>query len=375
MGNLSEDSSDDAELIWQTAPTKRKRVDSPNFKQRKVCNMQEQPSTSSNNKYSVLDNEVENANQHEETPTAPKPPAIYIPNVHNINLMVKKLNSVIPNDFNFKSLREGQVRLMIKSVDSYRKCIKYLETEKINFHTYQLKQERAYRIVIKGLHPSTPVEDIKAELILLGHDVRSVRNAVSRVTKEPLSMFFVDLDPKPNNKTVYEIENMNHAVVKIEPPIRTNDLVQCHRCQQFGHTKSYCKKPFRCVKCGMDHASAQCTKTKDVPPRCAHCLENHTANYKGCRIYKELVSQRVNKQSFNKFNNGQRKSNFNMNSSEYPHLNGTANSQSNQNRYNVSFSETVKRSDSSENSRLDRLERMMENLMNMMSMIMTKLCN
>ena len=52
---------------------------------------------------------------------------------------------------------------MIKSVDSYRKIVKYFEESKISFHTYQLKQEKAYRIVVKGLHHSTPVEDIKAE--------------------------------------------------------------------------------------------------------------------------------------------------------------------------------------------------------------------
>ena len=54
-------------------------------------------------------------------------------------------------------------------------------------------------------------------------------------------MFFVDLDPNPINKAIYEIKYINPTVIKIEPPRRTNDLMQCHRCQQFGHTKAYCK--------------------------------------------------------------------------------------------------------------------------------------
>ena len=91
---------------------------------------------------------------------------------------------------------------MIKSVDAYRKVIKYLEGSNINFHTYQLKQERSYRVVIKGIHHTTPTEDIKAQLIVKGYPVRSVTNVKSRVSKDPLSMFFVDLDPNPNNKTI-----------------------------------------------------------------------------------------------------------------------------------------------------------------------------
>ena len=78
----------------------------------------------------------------------------------------------------------------------------------MGFHTYQLKQERSYRVVIKGLHHSTPLENIKAELILSGHQVRNVINTTSRVTKLPLSMFFVELDDRPNNKEIFNINTI-----------------------------------------------------------------------------------------------------------------------------------------------------------------------
>lgn len=369
--NLSdENSEDDCDTSWQSVPTKRKLSESPKLYQQKRINFSTEPSTSSNNKFAALD--VEDG-ECENVEATPKPPPIYIPNVENINSMIKNITNVISlNDFNYKSLREGQVRLMIKSVDSYRKIIKYLETLKVSFHTYQLKQEKAFRFVIKGLHHSTPVEDIKARLLILGHQVRSVINAKSRVTKEPLSMFFVDLDPSANNKEVYAIKDLNNALVKIEPPNRTNDLVQCHRCQLFGHTKSYCKRPYGCVKCGMDHPTFECKKSADTPPRCIHCLSNHTASYKGCRIYQDLVSKRPNKQNFH--SNGQRNSIYVMNSQDYPQLNNTQNNQQSQNKYNISYSETLKTPDFNYNSRLEKLENLMENLMNMMTMLMTKLC-
>ena len=57
-------------------------------------------------------------------------------------------------------------------------------------------------------------------------------------------MFYVDFDPKINNKENYEIRYINNAVVTVEPPRKVNDIVQC---QQFGHTQAYCRKPFRCT--------------------------------------------------------------------------------------------------------------------------------
>lgn len=165
-------------------------------------------STSNNNKYSADDVAEESEEVREGIP-----PPIFIPCVSNISQMVKKITSVIPSEeFNYKSFRDGQVKLLIKSIDSYRKIVKYLDVNKISFHTYQIKSERAYRVVLKGLHFSTPLSDIKAELLALGHQVRCIVNVKSQVTKQPLPMFFVDLDPGPDNKKIYDIRHINHAV-------------------------------------------------------------------------------------------------------------------------------------------------------------------
>lgn len=65
--------------------------------------------------------------------------------------MINCVSSVIANtEFNYKGLNDGQVKLNVKSVDSYRKITKYFNTNNLSYHTYQLKSERAYRFVIKG---------------------------------------------------------------------------------------------------------------------------------------------------------------------------------------------------------------------------------
>jgi hypothetical protein len=66
-------------------------------------------------------------------------------------------------------------------------------------------------------------------------------------------------------------------------------IPQCTRCQHYRHTRSYCNKPYACVKCGGPHNSADCTKHRGTPAKCALCGGNHPANYKGCECYHRIL--------------------------------------------------------------------------------------
>lgn len=186
-------------------------------------------------------------------------------------------------------------------------------------------------------------------------------------------MFFVDLDPNDNNKDIYNIRSIENAIITIEPPKRFDDLVQCFRCQEFGHTKSYCRKPFRCVKCGLGHATTECTKPANAPPKCLHCLSNHTASYKGCSIYQKLVNKKGNTSNINNYERFYNNSN-NIN----PHQN------SNENRSHPNawtYSQALKGDQLAETKILDKIEATLQKqieltttLLNMMSLLMSKLC-
>lgn len=387
---MSAESDDDDD--WQAVPptnsSKRRLNASPKMHQHKKRNLSTEPGTSRTNKYASLSIQMDNEdgsepdNVEEEGEKSPKPPPIFIPHVADISKMITIISKVIPNSsFNYKSVRNGDIRLVTKSVDSFRKIIKHFESKNISFHTYQVREERAFRVVIKGIHHSTPPEDIKAQLMIAGHQVRYICNAKSRFTKEPLSMFFVDLDPNPNNAEIYKIRHINNAIVNIEPPRKIDELVQCYRCQQFGHTKTYCKKPYRCVKCGLGHPTAECTKQVSSPPQCVHCLQNHTANYKGCKIYKELVMKR-NSNNRNQANAPQ----YRLNRPEYQQRYSTPDNEDarfgNTGFGNRTYAQIAANGNSDNNLDLMRKIEAMVNkqieltttLLNMMNMLMTKLC-
>ena len=103
-------------------------------------------------------------------------------------------------------------------------------------------------------------------------------------------MFFVDLEPAANNKDIYNITALQNKIIQIEPPrVNKKNIPQCTRCQQYGHTRTYCNKPFACVKCGGPHNTKDCSKRKDTPAKCALCGGNHPANYKGCEHYHNII--------------------------------------------------------------------------------------
>jgi len=123
--------------------------------------------------------------------------------------------------------------------------------------------------------------------------VKNVTNILKSQSKERLPLFFVDLNPSPNNQDIYKINNICFTKVKFEAPHIRRDLVQC---QQYGHTKTYCNHLPKCVRCGENYTSDQCSKSKDLPARCALCSNAHPANYRGCTVHKGLQRFRTKQQ-------------------------------------------------------------------------------
>jgi arsenate reductase-like glutaredoxin family protein len=178
-------------------------------------------------------------------------------------------------------MADNTIKINCTTPETYRKLVGFLKDNNIVHHTYQLKEERAYRVVIKYLQHSVNTKEIENQLTQMGHKVRNVINGRHRVTKQPLNLFFVDLEPAGNNKEIYTINWLQNKAVAIEPPRRSKGILQCHRCQQYGHTKSYCNQPFVCVMCGGSHATASRKKPNNTPATCALCDGPHPANYKG----------------------------------------------------------------------------------------------
>ena len=223
--------------------------------------------------------------------------------VENVQPLISLLNSVAKDEFEIKILRDNEVKIQPIAEKSYSSITKSLIEKNTQFHTYKLKSERPFNVVVKGLHHSTPTDEIKTELEHIGFEVINISNVRHRVSKNPLSMFYVNLKQNSNNKDIYKIEHLLYTKISVEPPRKKREIPQCHKCQRYGHTYKLCNHSARCVKCAGLHSTTECPrkeKSKDV--KCVLCEGNHPANYKGCMVYKELQQKTypsLRKKSYN----------------------------------------------------------------------------
>ena len=196
-----------------------------------------------------------------------KPPPIYFHGVINYVEMIKSITEVADEEqFCTKTVTNNVIKISCTTPNTYRAIVKHFKEKNIYFHTYQLKEDRAFRVVLKYLHYTADTNDIKRELFELGHTVRNITNIRHRQTKDPLNLFYVDLEPAHNNKDIYAITAIQNKIILFEPPRTNFGIPQCTRCQQYGHTQRYCNKPYACIKCSGHHHTSVCTKLRDTQP-------------------------------------------------------------------------------------------------------------
>ena len=222
-----------------------------------------------------------------------KPPPIYVQGVQQISILTKALNRIAENNFILKSLRSSDVRIQASDSKSYSAIVKLLREKNTKYYTYKPKEERGFKVILRHMHFSTDTNEIVTELKELGHDVQNIFNMQQSSTRQPLSLFSLDLKSKPNNKDIYQITTLLNTKILFEPPHYKKTIAQCSNCQKYGHTKNYCTRDPVCVKCAGNHKTLDCKASVGKEQiRCALCEGAHTANYKGCEVYKALKVQR-----------------------------------------------------------------------------------
>ena len=69
-------------------------------------------------------------------------------------------------------------------------------------------------------------------------------------------------------------------IFRVEEFKRTPSILQCYKCQGFGHKAPNCTKNQKCVVCGGAHSHKNCPNKEKRNPKCANCRGPHVANYK-----------------------------------------------------------------------------------------------
>lgn len=372
-GDANSGESANSVVDWVTVHRKRRRCDNDSpvallNSFGPLANLPAGDMTSADNGHNAMNVDDQNSE--------PKPPAFFLRDcVTKIESMLNEFLNITEKDsFVYKCVGDD-IKINATTIKNYNILTHFCKTKNIPFFTYQIRSQKAFKVIFKNLHHSYPSDSLKEEIEAKGHKVRRINSMWNKRLNSPFNMFMVELEPSGNNKDIYNIKAIDHCVVQVEAPHKKRELVQCTRCQAYNHTKNFCNLQPRCVKCGEDHFTKECKVASSVAPVCANCNDNHTANYKGCPVYQRKATFARGPQR----NQPADRTAFNMRDHNFPQMRRADPTPSSHHipPQEVSYADVTK--NDNHMARIERiLERQMEitnNLFMLMTQLMEKLCH
>ncbi|KAL4121592.1 hypothetical protein QTP88_014077 [Uroleucon formosanum] len=213
--NIQNTSTDSTDWIIKTGKHTSSPGNSPTSKAKN--NNHKKFTYTTPNRYetlNVIDDETNNENdvlndqiQTENVIQPPTPPPIFITTQVNYQNFCNQIKTLVGNeDFLCKTTTKN-LKLILKSPQSFRQVIKLLNDNSVEYFINQAKEEKFYRVVLKHLHHKTPTELIIQDLEDLGFSSR-LKNLIPDV------IFLNAIDAKTRGIRV--LTAIDHLVVKIQ---------------------------------------------------------------------------------------------------------------------------------------------------------------
>ncbi|KAL7297559.1 hypothetical protein TKK_0009919 [Trichogramma kaykai] len=117
------------------------------------------------NKFALLKETEDNQNNGAGNPSTPvavfKAPPIFVNMVENICPLEELLNEVANKNYTLKIVGDKKVKIQLSSSDKYLPVVEALKNEKTQFYTYQRKDDKGCKVVLRNMHLSVELDDIK----------------------------------------------------------------------------------------------------------------------------------------------------------------------------------------------------------------------
>jgi hypothetical protein len=189
--------------------------------------------------------------------------------------------------------RQGKYSVIAATIEDKAKIEKAFDNNGIPFFTHLEPSARPFVAIMKNFCQMN-VEDVKKLLNELKIPAESVSN-ISRSELDPI----YKVSFKKNSITYAELVHQhsrlaNHIVRWDKLDTRKKRYIQCGNCQRWGHGKSNCHMPRRCIKCREEHAAGECkrkTPTDEGEPSCVNCGQSgHPANATSCEVFQRHIA-------------------------------------------------------------------------------------
>ncbi|CAH1383686.1 unnamed protein product, partial [Tenebrio molitor] len=189
-----------------------------------------------------------------------KPPPIVLHGKYEYKKLLAFCKEGTTQDVCLKFTKNNTI-IITQSVQDFNILKEGLKTsKKTQWHTYATKGERTHGFVIYGLDNSPAEADVKQDLEEKGINCKYVYKMKN--TNSPLYVVITD-----NKTTLRDLESkaktVEFVIVKWKKLINSRKIIQCHKCQVWGHAASNCHANPKCLKCAKDHLTSDCTLKKE----------------------------------------------------------------------------------------------------------------
>jgi hypothetical protein len=197
----------------------------------------------------------------------------------------------------------GGIKLTVETVEDFKTAKKHFADSNTEFYTYDLEEEKLFKVVLYGL-PVFECDEVIECLNEVNVHPKEVKRLQTKVQRDDSAIYMVSFPTGQTNiSELKKVRFVNYISVSWAHYVRRGNITQCRRCQQFNHGTRNCHISPKCVKCGEAHLSNGCPhdeqlKSKQRALKCANCGEQHPANYSECSVrlnyieYREKLAER-----------------------------------------------------------------------------------
>lgn len=258
-------------------------------------------------------------------------PELIIYEIENAKSFLSELKSLLNHDkFLLKTINKDKTALYTDSLDDRNTVRKFLDDNDARYFTYTPKGEKPVSCLVKYIDSSFDEGDVRPPrgIDAMGHGVEVLSLRIHGSKSDTRSNIWLVQLKNENNKHKLFLgkQFLCSSVVKVEI-FKSESLTQCRRCQRYNHSAINCKQEYRCVKCGKSESEKdENNLTIGHPPKtcpldalkvdgkiepkdlfCCNCRQSgHTANYRKCSKYTELVNRQIEKSESQKKKSSER---------------------------------------------------------------------
>ncbi|GFU63035.1 uncharacterized protein TNCV_4186521 [Trichonephila clavipes] len=197
------------------------------------------------------------------TPAAPRIKPIMMKLFPEYNLILQEIHRTHPTATNTHV--GGWIKIQTESSDHHREITSFLSDKKCQYYVTDPPANRPLKVVIKGLLATTDPEEIKKDLIDQGINILKIAQLRQFKSKSTLPIFMIEIARDENVDDIFKIKNCLYMQIKIDPFKKSPRPTQCYNCNFFHHASQNCSMKTRCLKCGEEHRTGQCSiKEKSI---------------------------------------------------------------------------------------------------------------